>query len=48
MVNVRINSRVRRVGVDKELDKCDVGGVRALFVGFLMLTNTWAVTRYLR
>ena len=35
MVNVRINSRVRRVGVDKELDKCDVGGVRALFVSFL-------------
>ena len=35
MVNVRINSRVRRVGVDKELDKYDVGGVRALFVGFL-------------
>ena len=32
MVNVRINSRVRRVGVDKELDKCDVGGARALFV----------------
>ena len=31
----RINTRVRREGVEKELETRDVVGVRALFVSFL-------------